>query len=600
MTIIHSQGPFYPGTVTQGAGDQWTPLSNIQASDGSYASCSAEVDHTNNWCPTIYAKNFGFSIPSGATIVGILCEYKCKCNVCLSTTRKTYLIHAYAGKADGTYSTTDMADGDKWAITPTTISLGSSSDLWGETWTADNIDDADFGIAFTAYQLCIDTSATVISYLDFIRFTVYYTNPAPTAPTGLTMANFNATTVADFAWTFNDPMEGDTQSAYRLLIYKTSDSSLVYDSGKVASSISSLTLPADTLTNGYQYQWKVLTYDNEDQVSPYSALATFYCVSAPTGTITYPATNGATHTTASLTAQWSYSDPGSNTQSYYQLVLKNDLSEILEDSGKTAGSGTSYTFEYALEDDCSYSIELTVWNSKGIASSTATRTFIVDYPVPATPTFTVSSNKTRGSITLSITNPEPSGYQPDISYNSVYRKKSTESAYIRIATVIAENGTYTDYTPASGLTYDYKVRAIGDNQGYADSAVSSQSITIKNTQLALTSDYSQMVTLVYNVTRSDNRDYGKVMMDFAGRSESVAEFGKQIKAEIPLSFTIKDDAVLQSLIDLIETKGTLLYRDQRGRREFVTIGSFSIVDQFRPKMYIVSFTPQRTSYSEVV
>lgn len=597
---VHSQGPYYPQTVTQGTDSTWSNLANIQTSDGNFASRSALIDNTNSWCPIIYAKNFGFSIPSGATIVGILCEYNRKCNIATAT-RKTILIHAYAAKADGTYSTTNMADdGVRWPATAATVSLGSSSNLWGESWTAADINDPDFGISFTGYQLSTDTSMTVISYVDFIRFTVYYTNPAPTAPTGLTRASYEATVAADFTWTFNDAYAGDSQTAYQLLIYDVSDSSLDYDSGKITSAVSLLTLPANTLVNGKQYQWKVLTYDEEDQASPYSSLATFYTSAKPTAAITTPATDGATVATASLALGWSYTDPESEAQGYYQAILKDSLGGTLEDSTKTAGAGTSHTFSYALENRASYSVDLILWDAKGIASTTVTRTFICTYTPPATPTIAATTDNTRGSITLTITNPAPTGGQPALSYNEVWRKKSTETTYIRIATAIVSGGTFTDYTPASGVTYNYKVRAIGTNLGYADSAVSNQSITLTKPQIALTSDYSQYEILTIATARSEAPTYEKTMMQFAGRTAPVAEFGEHEEDVISIEAIITTSALWATLKALLTAKQTMLYRDERGRREFVTLGTSPKITDEKPNYYTVAFDLDRTSYSEVV
>lgn len=64
-------------------------------------------------------------------------------------------------------------------------------------------------------------------------------NVAPTEPTLTAKANFDATTDATFAWTFNDPNAGDTQSAYQLQI-NTSGGVLEYDSAKIASATPAL------------------------------------------------------------------------------------------------------------------------------------------------------------------------------------------------------------------------------------------------------------------------------------------------------------------------------------------------------------------------
>jgi len=109
-------------------------------------------------------------------------------------------------KADGTIGTTNKASGTSWSATEAYFSYGSSSDLWGETWTAENINDVDFGIVLsvidqgvishylkaTNFGFSIPTGATINGILaeierkkiiggnatasvDHIRITVYYT-----------------------------------------------------------------------------------------------------------------------------------------------------------------------------------------------------------------------------------------------------------------------------------------------------------------------------------------------------------------------------------------------------------------------------------------
>jgi hypothetical protein len=48
--------------------------------------------------------------------------------------------------------------------------LGSSSSLWGETWTPSDINDPNFGIAMAAF-----INGGYLIYVDHIRMTVYYT-----------------------------------------------------------------------------------------------------------------------------------------------------------------------------------------------------------------------------------------------------------------------------------------------------------------------------------------------------------------------------------------------------------------------------------------
>jgi hypothetical protein len=71
----------------------------------------------------------------------------------------------------GTVGSTERSAGAAW---PTPVdafdSFGSSSDLWGETWAASDINSAGFGAALSASGAGGDQA-----YVDSCRITVHYT-----------------------------------------------------------------------------------------------------------------------------------------------------------------------------------------------------------------------------------------------------------------------------------------------------------------------------------------------------------------------------------------------------------------------------------------
>jgi hypothetical protein len=157
-----------PGTMADVTGDgsyAWSNPNNAKVSDDIYtAGQSSSTDPSH----LLKATNFEFSIPSGATINGILVEieaYKYR-------TVSFNLIKII--KADGSFSTTN-----KTATISTTeayIPLGSSSDLWGETWDNTKINDIDFGVVVQV------AGSGGTAYIDHIRITVYYDAHFPLPP----------------------------------------------------------------------------------------------------------------------------------------------------------------------------------------------------------------------------------------------------------------------------------------------------------------------------------------------------------------------------------------------------------------------------------
>lgn len=124
-------------------------------------------------CNYLKATLFGAVIPTGATIDGIVVTVSRKAsansadaNIC---DEEVKII-----KADGSIGSTNKADvSTKWPTTAADVSYGSSTDLWGETWTPADINDADFGVAFKVHNTGGVSSAT--AYVQTVRITVYYT-----------------------------------------------------------------------------------------------------------------------------------------------------------------------------------------------------------------------------------------------------------------------------------------------------------------------------------------------------------------------------------------------------------------------------------------
>lgn len=170
-----TQGPLSPGTVTNdpstllGFGGTVNNVNNVKVSDNAYAN-NADSPGNNRG---LTAQNFGFSIPTGSTIDGILFEIEGK-----EASGNTRVNFIYTIKANGTKGTSNRSTGTYWNGTDTYYSHGSSTDLWGDSWTAEDINDVDFGTVFVIGGY--DDPA----YIDHIRCTVYYTAGGGSANTG--------------------------------------------------------------------------------------------------------------------------------------------------------------------------------------------------------------------------------------------------------------------------------------------------------------------------------------------------------------------------------------------------------------------------------
>ena len=118
------------------------------------------------------ATNFGFAIPTGVTIKGIKVEIERKKAVGFGHSVKDSSVYIVKG---GVIQTTqNKADTvTEWTTTDTYITYGSLTDLWGISWTAEDINDIGFGVVISVSLSAKTVSQT--AYIDHIRITADYT-----------------------------------------------------------------------------------------------------------------------------------------------------------------------------------------------------------------------------------------------------------------------------------------------------------------------------------------------------------------------------------------------------------------------------------------
>lgn len=164
-----------PNTAGTGADDAtvgtvaWTNPGNVTASDNVYATNSAAANKTSHY---LKATNFGFTIPAGATINGVVVEWEIKANNGNATDNSIKLVKG------GTITGNDRVSG----TVPTTeafVSYGGSTDLWGLTLTASDINASTFGAVYS-FETATSGLSSIVS-VDSCQITVYYTLPATSA-----------------------------------------------------------------------------------------------------------------------------------------------------------------------------------------------------------------------------------------------------------------------------------------------------------------------------------------------------------------------------------------------------------------------------------
>ncbi len=261
-----SEGPLSPGTVANDASAGVIPWGGPQDAD---ASDDVVASAAPNGSPTQYLKAtaFGFSIPSPAQITGI------EVHVERRSALGTVVDSAIRIVKGGVVGATDRSLGGFWPTSDATVTYGSSADLWGETWTAADINAAGFGAAISATD-GFDTAG-----VDHISITVHYALCATTPAVGCRTADKSIlvaidkttdsskdkliwkwikgenTSTADFA----DPIN---TAVYSLCLYAGTTNALIGD----ATVPDSLTLWKPISTKGFKYLDKNLNHAGTQRV----------------------------------------------------------------------------------------------------------------------------------------------------------------------------------------------------------------------------------------------------------------------------------------------------------------------------------------------
>lgn len=154
-------------SVGQEGEGEWREPGEIRASDDvdAFVLGTPPGQYSQHLCAT----GFGFSIPVGSTILGR------KVRVERSTTHaekaSDYEVRAIK---NGLIGSTERAKVGFWPTSDEYAEYGSDSDLWGETWTAADVNAANSGVAIKA--LCGMEEYQV--NVDHIEMTVYYELPS--------------------------------------------------------------------------------------------------------------------------------------------------------------------------------------------------------------------------------------------------------------------------------------------------------------------------------------------------------------------------------------------------------------------------------------
>ncbi|MGF9909413.1 DNRLRE domain-containing protein [Brevibacillus porteri] len=414
---------------------------------------------------------------------------------------------------------------------------------------------------------------------------------APTQPTNLSPSggiSVNRNTVLRLSWKHNDPNSNDPQSKFDLQWRVVGTTA--WNTVTQATPNQFWDAPANTFPRA-NIEWKVRTYDQGSLVGPFSPQATFRAGDkADNPTIIGPQSPVPI---ARPVLEWS-----SFEQSSYQVQTLNTNRTVLWDSGEVASVNKARTIGMDLSNNTSYILRVRIKNVDGLWSDWAERTIMISYTTPPTPILTVIESDSAGKITVRINNPAPTGTEPNVSKNDLYRRIVGQTEWTRIATGIANSGSYDDYAAASGTVYEYMARAYGDNGTVTDTHFYQGSINLTGVWLHCVD--APAVTIRQFILRTSISEEWKsegALLQFAGRKRPVVEFGESGEGsmKVDLSF-LKQEDDREALQNIVKRMTTVCYRDNRGRKMFGVIFALPSTDKFYG--YDVSITIDETDYKE--
>lgn len=159
----------FPGSASE-SGTDWSNETNIGADDDTAATTGQIGTFANT--AYLYASNFDFSLPSGATIDGIECEIKARHDRGTGSAWIDNLYLRWNSTNQGNDQGTNDDEIGNLAEGYNTNAYGGSADTWGASVTKADVERSDFGVAVSFQNGGGLTRAMLV---DYIRLKIHYT-----------------------------------------------------------------------------------------------------------------------------------------------------------------------------------------------------------------------------------------------------------------------------------------------------------------------------------------------------------------------------------------------------------------------------------------
>lgn len=171
----------------------WVNQNNVANSDNAYAGFgNLSGVPVGSYSDYLVITDFGFALPPGASITGIIVEVERADNLFKAGDYSIKIVK------NNSVTGTEKSTGQTFPFSDSYHSFGNTSDLWGESWTDTDINNAGFGVAIAARRSA--AGGTSNGRVDHVRVFVFYS-------LGVLSTNFISLTgtpknnIVQLAWT---------------------------------------------------------------------------------------------------------------------------------------------------------------------------------------------------------------------------------------------------------------------------------------------------------------------------------------------------------------------------------------------------------------
>ena len=289
-------------------------------------------------------------------------------------------------------------------------------------------------------------------------------NQPPNAPIVSDQGPFHRAVTNRVPWQFSDPDPGDTQSAAQVR-YRVEGTSTWLPTVSVPNPNQFWDSPAGTWVAD-SYEAQVRTADQAGEWGPWSASFFITAGDAPEGATILSPTAGATIGTDSAAVTISAADVD---EAEYRLYA-DDAGAMGETQLQPAQVKATGNVRTATWSGLENGVPVWLWvriKRGGLWSEPVTQRNPVSYTPPPSPSFTIGADPQTGSLLISVTNPAPSGTEPQVAYNRIEVDDADGRGWgtRHGSAMVARNGLWRYWLARSGVDYRERVRvvAVGEN-----------------------------------------------------------------------------------------------------------------------------------------